>query len=42
MKAVIYTRVSTVEQAENYSLATQESGCREYCERNGIRAVRVF
>ena len=35
--AVIWTRVSTKEQAENnLSLETQEKACREYAERNGI------
>ena len=35
--AVIWTRVSTKEQADNnLSLETQEKACREYAERNGI------
>ena len=40
--AVIYCRVSSKEQVENLSLMTQEKGCREYCERNGITVVKVF
>ena len=35
--AVIWTRVSTKEQADNnLSLDTQEKACREYAARNGI------
>jgi site-specific DNA recombinase len=41
-RAVIYCRVSTKEQVENLSLATQEKACREYCARNGLTVVRVF
>lgn len=40
--AYIYWRVSTAEQVENYSLDTQERGCLEYCERNGLDVVRIF
>jgi DNA invertase Pin-like site-specific DNA recombinase len=29
MRAVVYCRVSTKEQTENFSLATQERSCRE-------------
>jgi site-specific DNA recombinase len=42
MKAVIYCRVSSKEQVQNYSLASQEKACREYCGRNGIAVDRVF
>lgn len=42
MRAVIYCRVSTVEQAQNLSLATQEKACHEYCERQGYDVDRVF
>ncbi len=42
MKAVIYTRVSTTEQLDNYSLENQERACREYCERNEIEVAKVF
>ncbi len=41
-KAVLYVRVSTSEQVNNYSLDTQERACREYCEREGIQVERVF
>jgi DNA invertase Pin-like site-specific DNA recombinase len=40
--AVIYCRVSTKEQTENYSLATQQAACEEYCKRLGIAVDRVF
>lgn len=42
MRAVLYLRVSTVEQVSNLSLDTQERACRDYCDRNGIEIVRVF
>lgn len=42
MRAVIYCRVSTVEQASNLSLPTQEKACREYCAREGYDVARVF
>ena len=41
-RAVVYLRVSTVEQVENYSLDTQERGCVDYCERNGFDVDRIF
>ena len=40
--AVIYCRVSTKDQLENFSIETQEKACRDYCERNGYRVLRVF
>ena len=40
--AVIYCRVSTKEQAENFSLATQEGTCREFCDREGLVVLKVF
>jgi DNA invertase Pin-like site-specific DNA recombinase len=30
MRAVIYCRVSSLEQTKNLSLTTQEKACREY------------
>ena len=42
MRAVVYVRVSTTDQVENYSLATQEAACREYCSRNGLDVAKVF
>jgi len=41
-RAAIYTRVSSDQQEDNYSLPTQESACREYCERRGYQVVAVF
>ena len=42
MRAVIYCRVSTTEQTENMSLATQERHCREFCAREGFEVAAVF
>lgn len=42
MNAVLYCRVSTVEQAQNLSLATQEEACRDYCRRQGYTVDQVF
>jgi DNA invertase Pin-like site-specific DNA recombinase/DNA-directed RNA polymerase subunit RPC12/RpoP len=42
-KAVIYTRVSTDEQAKNgLSLEGQETAARQYCEREGIEVAKLF
>src|SRR5256714_5138442 len=40
--AVIYIRVSTKEQAENVSLATQLKACENYCERQGFEVLARF
>ncbi|MFB3778482.1 MAG: recombinase family protein [Bryobacteraceae bacterium] len=40
--AVVYCRVSTEEQAGNFSLETQERECRRYCEREGLTVLEVF
>lgn len=42
MNAVIYTRVSTNEQVDNYSLDTQLRACQEYCAKNEIEVIKVF
>jgi DNA invertase Pin-like site-specific DNA recombinase len=43
MKAVIYTRVSTAEQADTgTSLATQEQACRTWCKANGYDTGPLF
>ncbi len=42
MRAVLYCRVSTTEQAQNLSLSTQEEACRHYCVRQGYDVDRVF
>ncbi len=41
-RAVIYCRVSTKEQTQNLSLATQLKACREYCQRGGLEVAREF
>jgi site-specific DNA recombinase len=41
-QAVIYCRVSTVEQTQNHSLTTQEKACREYCLQHELDVSRVF
>jgi site-specific DNA recombinase len=42
-RAVIYTRVSTEEQArEGLSLEAQEAACLEYCQRHGLQPVKLF
>lgn len=39
MRALIYARVSTDEQGNNYSLPSQIAACRAYAERNGFTIV---
>ena len=41
-RAVIYVRVSTSDQVENYSLETQENECSNYCERQGLAIDRIY
>ncbi len=41
-KAIIYIRVSTVEQVENHSLDTQRARCSAYCEQQGLGVVHVY
>ena len=40
--AIIYLRVSTEEQVDNFSLDTQEDLCRKEAIRKGYRVVKVF
>ena len=41
--AVLYVRVSTDEQAIGpFNLNNQEKRCSEYCERNGLRVLKIF
>lgn len=40
--AVIYCRVSTKEQVDNFSLPTQEKACRDYCKRHGVAVDKIF
>ncbi len=43
MKAILYCRVSTKEQAEHgYSLEGQEKECRKFAETNGFAVDRIF
>ena len=41
-RAVIYLRVSSEEQIENYSLDTQEDICRKEADKRGYQIVDVF
>lgn len=41
-KAVIYIRVSSEEQVENYSLGTQEEHCRREAKHKGYEITEVF
>ena len=41
-RAVIYCRVSTKDQVENFSLPTQEKACRDYCTRNSFVVDKIF
>lgn len=40
--AIIYTRVSTKEQVQNFSLVSQEKICQSYAEKNGWEVLKVF
>ncbi len=43
MRALIYTRVSTDEQAKTgFSLANQEKECKYFAEKNGYEVVKVY
>jgi hypothetical protein len=39
---VIYCRVSTREQVQNFSLVTQRKACEAYCAQHGIEVAHVF
>ena len=41
-KAVIYLRVSTEEQVDNFSLGTQEGICLKEAERRGYEVIKMF
>jgi site-specific DNA recombinase len=41
-RAVLYLRVSTEEQVDNFSLDTQEEICRKEAEKRGYEVVEVF
>ncbi len=40
--AVLYCRVSTVEQVSNFSLDTQQKECERFCRLQGLEPLRVF
>ncbi len=42
MNAAIYTRVSTKDQIEGYSLDSQEKICRTYCDKQEWKVIRLF
>lgn len=41
-RAVLYIRVSTDEQASNNSLPQQERQLKQWCEQNGVHAIKLF
>jgi site-specific DNA recombinase len=41
-KAVGYTRVSTENQLDNFSIPEQEDAIREYCRQNGFHLVNIY
>jgi len=42
LKAIIYTRISSREQAEGYSLSAQLSYLQEYADRNNMAVSKIF
>ncbi|PIZ24282.1 recombinase family protein, partial [Candidatus Collierbacteria bacterium CG_4_10_14_0_8_um_filter_43_86] len=42
MNCVLYLRVSSEEQVENYSLSNQESTCRKVAESRGLNILEIF
>lgn len=42
MKAVIFARVSSVEQEDGYSTDAQVAKMQEYCQRNGLDIIKIF
>jgi site-specific DNA recombinase len=42
LRAVIYARVSSREQTENYSLQNQSTGCKRFAEKQGYEVVEEF
>lgn len=41
-KAIIYLRVSSEEQVDNFSLGTQEDICRKEAEKRGYEIIEIF
>src|SRR3990167_3763770 len=42
MNCILYLRVSSEEQIENYSLSNQEEYCRKEAERKGLNILEIF
>lgn len=42
MRVIIYTRVSSEEQIQNYSLDTQEKACLEFCDKQKWKVIKIF
>ncbi len=42
MKAVLYVRVSTKEQAKKHSIEAQIKELREYCEKNNLEIFKIY
>lgn len=42
MNAIIYVRVSSVDQIDGTSLQSQEIACREYAQKQSMHVLRVF
>ncbi len=40
--AIIYTRVSSKEQVEGFSLESQEKTCLTFAEKNGLEVLKIF
>lgn len=40
--AILYLRVSTEEQVDNFSLGTQEKICRKEVVRKGLKIIKIF
>src|SRR5689334_21514043 len=40
-RAIIYVRVSTEDQADNYSIASQKAACQKYAEEHGFTVIAV-
>jgi site-specific DNA recombinase len=42
MRTVIYTRVSSEEQLDGFSLSAQAEQCRRYADQKGWTVVRLY
>ena len=41
-QAIMYLRVSTEEQVDNFSLGTQEKLCKQEAERRWMGIIKIF